>query len=212
LHRSQPKTPADILNTDTITKSQRKAIRKAIKHSDPMSLREAEVELPDQTPEEYAGRQRLFVIVGPDANRHRERFERMLFISPRRLECVFYSDGGGFQATDESNLPLPEVYHMGIIDILTKYDIKKRIEHRFKSLMNDSVRQRARACGVIRHDSGHMLMHRSFPWLSASCGRCSTKFPPCRRTTMPRAFSASCARPRRPARRVSLKRPCHRLP
>jgi len=59
-HRPQPKTPADILNTDTITKSQRKAIRKAIKHSDPMSLREAEVELPDQTPEECAGRQRLF--------------------------------------------------------------------------------------------------------------------------------------------------------
>ena len=59
--------------------------------------------------------------------------------------CAFYRDGGGFQATDEANQTLPEVYHMGIIDILTPYDMKKRLEHGFKSVTSNSVRAPRRA-------------------------------------------------------------------
>lgn len=55
----------------------------------------------------------------------------------RRRNCVFYSDDGGFQATDESNKPIASLYYMGIIDILTPYDIKKKSEHFFKSLTQD---------------------------------------------------------------------------
>ncbi|OAD78205.1 hypothetical protein PHYBLDRAFT_97688, partial [Phycomyces blakesleeanus NRRL 1555(-)] len=54
-----------------------------------------------------------------------------------RSNCVFYSNEGGFQATDESNRPLPTLYFMGIIDILTPYDIKKKSEHFFKAMTQD---------------------------------------------------------------------------
>lgn len=54
---------------------------------------------------------------------------------PRRRNCVFYADkSGGFQATDEENKPLPVLYSLGIIDILTPYDMKKKSEHVFKSM------------------------------------------------------------------------------
>lgn len=59
------------------------------------------------------------------------------FYYVRRRNCVFYSDEGGFQATDESNAPAPSLYYMGIIDILTPYDAKKKSEHFFKSLTQD---------------------------------------------------------------------------
>ncbi|KAI8885210.1 SAICAR synthase-like protein [Backusella circina FSU 941] len=51
-----------------------------------------------------------------------------------RRNCVFYSDNGGFQATDESNKAIPSLYFMGIIDILTPYDIKKKSEHFIKAM------------------------------------------------------------------------------
>ncbi|TPX32469.1 hypothetical protein SmJEL517_g04485 [Synchytrium microbalum] len=57
---------------------------------------------------------------------------------PERRYCVFYQDQGGFQATDESNQPIEEIYYLGIIDIFTKYDAVKRIEHTFKSITHDS--------------------------------------------------------------------------
>ncbi|KAI8988366.1 hypothetical protein BDF20DRAFT_904988 [Mycotypha africana] len=51
-----------------------------------------------------------------------------------RHSCAFYAEEGGFQATDESNRPLPVLYSLGIIDILTPYDMKKKSEHFYKSL------------------------------------------------------------------------------
>ncbi|CAO3609184.1 unnamed protein product [Cunninghamella echinulata] len=54
-----------------------------------------------------------------------------------RRNCVFYSDEGGFQATDEMDQPTGLLYFMGIIDILTPYDTKKKTEHMFKSLTQD---------------------------------------------------------------------------
>ncbi|CAO3652556.1 unnamed protein product [Mucor hiemalis] len=54
-----------------------------------------------------------------------------------RRNCSFYSDNGGFQATDEKNRAAPSLYFLGIIDILTPYDMKKKSEHFFKSLTQD---------------------------------------------------------------------------
>ncbi|KAG2212248.1 uncharacterized protein EV154DRAFT_498809 [Mucor mucedo] len=54
-----------------------------------------------------------------------------------RRNCAFYADDGGFQATDERNRAGPALYFLGIIDILTPYDMKKKSEHFFKSLTQD---------------------------------------------------------------------------
>ncbi|KAG0174161.1 Phosphatidylinositol-4-phosphate 5-kinase [Apophysomyces sp. BC1015] len=54
-----------------------------------------------------------------------------------RRNCVFYSDEGGFQATDELNRPTAVLYFVGVIDILTPYDMKKKSEHFFKSMTQD---------------------------------------------------------------------------
>ncbi|KAI8390947.1 uncharacterized protein BYT42DRAFT_489440 [Radiomyces spectabilis] len=54
-----------------------------------------------------------------------------------RRNCIFYADEGGLQATDEQNRPGPVLYFLGIIDILTPYDVKKKSEHFFKSMTQD---------------------------------------------------------------------------
>ncbi|KAI7888178.1 uncharacterized protein EV154DRAFT_539451 [Mucor mucedo] len=54
-----------------------------------------------------------------------------------RRNCVFYADEGGLQGTDEMDSPLPVLYSLGIIDILTPYDMKKKSEHYYKSLTQD---------------------------------------------------------------------------
>ena len=56
---------------------------------------------------------------------------------PERTYCYFYQDSGGFAATDELNLPGQEIYYIGIIDIFTKYNFTKKVEHFFKSIGND---------------------------------------------------------------------------
>ncbi|KXN70738.1 hypothetical protein CONCODRAFT_6669 [Conidiobolus coronatus NRRL 28638] len=43
-----------------------------------------------------------------------------------RVNHMFYKDDGGFLATDEDDMPLNELYCMGIIDIMTPYNFKKR--------------------------------------------------------------------------------------
>ncbi|KAI8988816.1 hypothetical protein BDB01DRAFT_719107 [Pilobolus umbonatus] len=54
-----------------------------------------------------------------------------------RRKCKFYSDEGGFRGTDEVDRPLPVLYSLGIIDILTPYDLKKKSEHVYKSITQD---------------------------------------------------------------------------
>ncbi len=44
----------------------------------------------------------------------------------------FVRDEGGFRATDEDDTPLPEVYYMGIIDILQPYNLTKFVESKVK--------------------------------------------------------------------------------
>lgn len=47
---------------------------------------------------------------------------------------LFYSDDGGFRATHEDDRPGEEIYYLGIIDCLTKYNFVKKGEHFFKGL------------------------------------------------------------------------------
>jgi len=54
-----------------------------------------------------------------------------------RQHFLFYQDEGGIRATDEQNEPLPTVYYLGIIDILTPYGVVKRIEHLWKGMSAD---------------------------------------------------------------------------
>lgn len=89
----------------------------------------------------------------------------ILLYSTRRHNCVFYSDEGGLQATDELDRPLPVLYSLGIIDILTPYDMKKKSEHAYKSLTQDKYAISAvkptqygkrflefMACAVLEHN------------------------------------------------------------
>ena len=57
----------------------------------------------------------------------------------RRRYCVFYSEDGGFQSTDENNNLTQQLYFMGVIDILTPYNIVKKTEHFWKSITQDKV-------------------------------------------------------------------------
>lgn len=50
----------------------------------------------------------------------------------------FYQDLGGFGSTDEHNEPLEEIYYLGIIDILTPYKFKKKLEHALKTINYDA--------------------------------------------------------------------------
>ncbi|KAH6918203.1 1-phosphatidylinositol-4-phosphate 5-kinase [Coprinopsis sp. MPI-PUGE-AT-0042] len=50
---------------------------------------------------------------------------------------IFYQDEGGMRATDENNDPLPTIYYLGIIDILTPYNTAKKAEHIWKGMKDD---------------------------------------------------------------------------
>lgn len=58
---------------------------------------------------------------------------------------IFYSDEGGYRATDEWDRDLlPDddedvVYYLGVIDICTVYNVFKRAEHIWKGLKADIV-------------------------------------------------------------------------
>ncbi len=54
---------------------------------------------------------------------------------------VFRRDDGGIRGVDANGNPSDEIYFVGIIDILTTYGPKKRVEHAFKSIFSsDPVR------------------------------------------------------------------------
>jgi len=80
-----------------------------------------------------------------------------------RKHFAFSQDEGGFQATDENNEPLPELYFLGIIDIFTNYNFAKRCESMFKSLVSDAKTISAvnpkfyakRFLGFIKSQIGH---------------------------------------------------------
>lgn len=53
-------------------------------------------------------------------------------------QFIFYSDDGGYQATDEQNHAMDSIYYFGIIDICTRYTVLKKLEHLWKGLSADS--------------------------------------------------------------------------
>ena len=57
-----------------------------------------------------------------------------------RQQLIFYQDEGGFRATDEQNRPTDTIYYLGVIDILTPYNLKKKAEHLWKGFSADIVR------------------------------------------------------------------------
>ncbi|KCV68595.1 hypothetical protein H696_04887 [Fonticula alba] len=56
-----------------------------------------------------------------------------------RHKSIFCGDGSGFQSTSSDNEPCNLLYHMGIIDILTPFDGKKRFEHTFRSIRHNPL-------------------------------------------------------------------------
>ncbi|OZJ04476.1 hypothetical protein BZG36_02687 [Bifiguratus adelaidae] len=56
-----------------------------------------------------------------------------------RRNCAFYADDGGFTATTELNAPSNVQYFMGIIDILTPYNVTKKLEHFWKGMTQDKA-------------------------------------------------------------------------
>lgn len=57
-----------------------------------------------------------------------------------RQHFIFYQDEGGLRATDENNEELNTIYYLGVIDILTPYNSKKKLEHLWKGMRADRVR------------------------------------------------------------------------
>ncbi|KXT09637.1 hypothetical protein AC579_3133 [Pseudocercospora musae] len=51
-----------------------------------------------------------------------------------RSTFYFYADDGGFRATHEDDMPGEEIYYLGIIDCLTRYNLVKRVEHFWKGM------------------------------------------------------------------------------
>lgn len=60
--------------------------------------------------------------------------------SSDRRHFLFYQDEGGLRATDEANQNMDVIYYLGVIDICTPYNTKKRLEHFWKSMTEDRVR------------------------------------------------------------------------
>ncbi|KAG5338292.1 hypothetical protein C0989_007714 [Termitomyces sp. Mn162] len=54
-----------------------------------------------------------------------------------RQHFMFYQDEGGLRATDETNFDMDVIYYVGVIDILTPYGGKKKLEHFWKGLRAD---------------------------------------------------------------------------
>ncbi|KAI2624449.1 hypothetical protein GGS21DRAFT_532388 [Xylaria nigripes] len=53
---------------------------------------------------------------------------------------LFYNDDGGLRATQEDDSLGEEVYYLGVIDCLTHYGMRKKIEHFWKGLSSDRTK------------------------------------------------------------------------
>ncbi|KAG9074679.1 Phosphatidylinositol-4-phosphate 5-kinase [Ceratobasidium sp. 370] len=67
---------------------------------------------------------------------------------------IFYADDGGYRATGEDNTPLGTVYYLGVIDILTPWNTKKKLERMWKGLSAD----RHKISPVPSHEYGERFL------------------------------------------------------
>lgn len=95
-----------------------------------------------------------------------------------RTAFIFYTDEGGYRATNEVDGDMQVVYYLGVIDILTPYNLWKKAEHIWKGLRDDKVRLGLRAYSEVDAD----LLPSHF----------STRFPLCHPTSMATGSSRSC--------------------
>ncbi|CAH6721476.1 probable phosphatidylinositol 4-phosphate 5-kinase Mss4p [[Candida] jaroonii] len=58
-------------------------------------------------------------------------------VYPGRSKFIFYGHDGGIRSTNENNEPLSEIYYLGIIDFLTNYSLRKRLETFWRSLSHN---------------------------------------------------------------------------
>lgn len=58
-------------------------------------------------------------------------------VYPGRSKFIFYGHDGGIRSTNEANEPSTEIYYLGIIDFLTNYSLKKRLETFWRSLSHN---------------------------------------------------------------------------
>lgn len=60
-------------------------------------------------------------------------------ISITKSPSIFKTESGAFRSQDENGTPLDTIYYMGIIDILQPYNMRKKVEHAFKSITESST-------------------------------------------------------------------------
>ncbi|KAG5651826.1 hypothetical protein H0H81_007258 [Sphagnurus paluster] len=72
-----------------------------------------------------------------DRASHKEQKRDLAEHFTDRQHFVFYQDEGGMRATDEVNEDMDTIYYVGVIDILTPYGGKKKLENIWKGLSAD---------------------------------------------------------------------------
>lgn len=56
---------------------------------------------------------------------------------PDRSRFVFYNEQGGFRALGQDDASLPTIYYLGVIDFLTRYSFRKRLETVWRSMSHN---------------------------------------------------------------------------
>lgn len=65
---------------------------------------------------------------------------RLLTTKCRVYRSAFTRDFGGMRSSDAADLPLQEVYFIGVIDVLQDYNMKKQLAHGWKSMSVEEER------------------------------------------------------------------------
>lgn len=60
-------------------------------------------------------------------------------VFPGRSQYIFYGHDGGIRSTGELNEPLQQIYYLGIIDCLTNYSTKKRLETFWRGMFHNRL-------------------------------------------------------------------------
>ncbi|KAH3685046.1 hypothetical protein WICPIJ_003983 [Wickerhamomyces pijperi] len=90
----------------------------------------------------------------------------------RRTGNIFYTNNGGIESQTTNGVPLDQVYYFGIIDCLTNYSCKKKLETVWRSIGNERSKISAlppkeygerflRSIRRLNQTAGHLLSIRS---------------------------------------------------